>query len=98
MSRLVSQTAASALKENCRFNTNGWIQTGTTPAHAIALAPLPLQGPRLIYIGYVRPFDTEYENRVEMFNEIMNLMVLYLLICFTDFVPDLSMRFLIGYV
>ena len=52
----------------------------------------------LIYIGYMRPFETEYENKVEMFNELMNLMVLYLLICFTDFVPDLSMRFLIGYV
>ena len=28
----------------------------------------------------------------------MNLSVLYLLVCFTDFVPDISIRFLIGYV
>ena len=28
----------------------------------------------------------------------MNLSILYLLICFTDFVPDIGVRFMVGYV
>ena len=37
-------------------------------------------------------------NTIEYFNEAMIMMVMYCLICFTDFVPDLETRSLMGYV
>ena len=50
----------------------------------------------IIYVGLVWPFDTGYGNLIEIFNEIMNLIMLYHMITFSPFVPDPAIRYLMG--
>ena len=42
----------------------------------------------LIYIGYVRPYVTPVQNRVELLNETLILINTYFMIIYSDFVLD----------
>ena len=51
----------------------------------------------VIIIGNVRPFTDPKKSRFEFFNEIMIMLVMYHIICFSPFVPSLETKFLLGY-
>ena len=54
---------------------------------------------QIINIGYLRPFNGGMPaNRLETFNEVLLLLIMYTMMCFTDFVPDLETQYSIGYV
>ena len=42
----------------------------------------------VIFIMWYKPMRSNRANRVEVFNECTILLLNYLLMCFTDFVPD----------
>lgn len=45
----------------------------------------------IVNVAYVRPFSGgALASRMEMFNEIVLVFIMYTMICFTDFVPDLE--------
>jgi hypothetical protein len=48
------------------------------------------------YVGYF-PFQDLSSNRLELFNEMFNLYSNYSLIVFTDFVPDVELRYKMGF-
>jgi hypothetical protein len=52
----------------------------------------------LVYIGYTRPFEDEAINNTEIFNEICILGVSYSMYLFTDFVPNASAQYTIGFI
>ena len=52
----------------------------------------------VIIIGNARPYQWQSKRSLEYFNEIILMIVLYTFICFSPFVPDIEMRFAIGYV
>ena len=52
----------------------------------------------VIIIGNVRPFHTNGRSKKELFNEIVLMFVMYTIICFSPFVPDVTVRFYIGYI
>ena len=35
---------------------------------------------------------------MEMFNECMLLLIMYTMMCFTDFIPDVQMQYKVGYI
>ncbi len=35
---------------------------------------------------------------IEIFNEIVLMIIMYTIICFSEFVPDVEIRFAIGYI
>ena len=41
-----------------------------------------------ILTGEVNAYEDPRQNRLEFFNETMIMMVMYCMICFTDFLPD----------
>ena len=43
------------------------------------------------------PFETYFAAKIEVFNECTNILLLYGLMMFTDFVPDAQMRFNLGF-
>ncbi len=49
------------------------------------------------YILYFYPMEDLFTNRIEIFSEITNLFLMYHVLCFTDFVYDPEMRYMIGY-
>ena len=51
----------------------------------------------LIFLGWVRPFDSNFANNMELFNECITLVTLYILMCFSDFVIDPEARSTCGY-
>ena len=54
---------------------------------------------QIIMIGHVKPFTGGVpQNRLEIFNECMLMLVMYTFMCFTDFVPDLETQYQVGYV
>ena len=54
---------------------------------------------QIILIGYVKPFAGGVKaNTLEMFNECVLLLIMYTMICFTDLVPTIEIRFGVGYV
>ena len=54
---------------------------------------------QIININYLRPFSGGTPaNRLETFNEVLLLLIMYTMMCFTDFVPDLETQYGIGYV
>ena len=54
---------------------------------------------QIIMIGHVKPFTGGLpQNRLEIFNECMLMLVMYTFICFTDFVPNLETQYQVGYV
>ena len=52
----------------------------------------------VILIGNVKPYGERAKRRKEMFNETILMFVMYTIICFSPFVPDVSVRFFIGYI
>jgi len=52
---------------------------------------------QVILLGRVAPFKNRFSNHYEMFSETIVMMVMYHLVCFTPFVPDLEVRFMLGY-
>ena len=54
---------------------------------------------QIININYLRPFSGGTPaNRLETFNEVLLLLIMYTMMCFTDFVADLETQYSIGYV
>lgn len=51
----------------------------------------------VMLIGGVEALHTPERRRWEFFNEIIIMMVLYTMICFSPFVPDLSARYQVGW-
>ena len=50
----------------------------------------------LIIVGQTEPLLTRKDNKMEFFNETMIMFVMYIMICFTDFMPDLETREVLG--
>jgi len=69
----------------------------TTVIWQIALMTLNVVA-QVIIIGRVQPFLTRSEVRYELFSETILMLVMYHMICFTPFVPDLEVRFQLGYL
>ena len=51
----------------------------------------------LILIGWVRPLDSNFANNMELFNECISMVTLYMLMCFSDFVKEPEARSTCGY-
>ena len=51
-----------------------------------------------IIIGNVAPFKLHSKNKTELFNEVILMFVMYTIICFSPFVPDLEVKHGIGYL
>lgn len=43
-----------------------------------------------MYIGIVRPLESRFQNRNELFNEWVNMMATYNFFVFTDFVDNME--------
>lgn len=72
------------------YNTNITVQMFVMTFSIIA---------QIIVIGYIKPFaGGVMANALEMFNECVLLLIMYTIICFTDFVPTIEIRFRIGYL
>ena len=52
----------------------------------------------MIYVGYFRPFEIPFNNKMELFNESVTIVCTYGLICFSAFVSDARTRYLCGWV
>ncbi len=52
----------------------------------------------MIVAGSTRAHETKRANDMEYFNEVMILMVLYNIMCFTDFQPNEEIQYQQGYV
>ena len=70
--------------------------------HNIVVQMYAMTGSAIIQIiitGYVKPFSGgRFVNNMEVFNECMLLLIMYTMLCFTDFVPDVKMQYNVGYV
>ena len=51
----------------------------------------------LCYLVKFKPFDDERVNKLEVMNECTNFVMLYHVMCFTDFVPEAEDRYYIGW-
>lgn len=51
----------------------------------------------IIYLGHTSPFDSPFSTKMEIFNECTNILLIYHMMCFTDFVADPNRRYVIGY-
>jgi len=49
------------------------------------------------YLIYFHPMEDNFTNAMEIFAEITNLVLMYHVLLFTDFVPDVTIRYMIGY-
>ena len=47
----------------------------------------------VIILGYTHPLESQYANRVEMYDSVTVLLLSYCLFCFTEFVPDPNIRY-----
>ena len=52
----------------------------------------------LCVMEYTYPFKTKNERRMELFNEVILVCVLYTMMCFTQFVPEVETKEKVGYV
>ena len=50
----------------------------------------------IILVGWYRPLESDFSNNMEIFNEMITLQVLYLMMCFSDFVLDPEIRSFCG--
>ena len=50
------------------------------------------------YLIYFYPMENVFQNRIEIFGEMINLILLYHVLLFTDFVYDPEIRYSIGYL
>ena len=51
----------------------------------------------MIILGRVGPFVEKRKTSFELFSEVSLMLVMYHMICFTPFVPDVQVRFYLGY-
>ena len=51
----------------------------------------------LMYTGYVKPFQKPLHNRLEISNETLILFNSYFMIIFSNFVPDVEVRYKMGW-
>lgn len=51
----------------------------------------------IIFIGYEKPKETRILNRIEKVNEALTISCLYSVMLFTDFQPDIALRYQVGY-
>ena len=49
------------------------------------------------YLLHFKPHCSFYSTIVEIFNEVINLILMYHILCFTFFVPEANIRYLVGY-
>ena len=49
------------------------------------------------YLVYFYPMESIFNNRMEIFGEIINNLLMYHVLLFTDFVQDVELRYAIGY-
>ena len=47
----------------------------------------------IFYIGFVKPWDNPFQNKLELFNEFSTMIIVYHLACFTDFYQDIEFRY-----
>ena len=52
----------------------------------------------VIIIGNVRPYKLSHKRKFETLNEVLLMFVMYTIICFSPLVPDVRVRFSIGYI
>lgn len=51
----------------------------------------------LIYQGYSAPFNSRFKNRLELFNELTVVVCSLHMMTFTDWIPDYSTQYLMGW-
>ena len=51
-----------------------------------------------IYVAEVRPFEDEFLNKMELFNEIVNIMCVNLVFCFSDVITDAEQKLSAGFI
>ena len=51
-----------------------------------------------IILGFTKPFNDPFTHKMEYFNEIVLLLTLYCMMCFSDFVPKVETQFEIGWL
>ena len=71
------------------FDDFVWLQIATQYACCVLM---------IIYYGYVWPFENHTVTKLEILNEVLTLFLCYFMLCFTDWVPDSSMRYYIGWL
>ena len=52
----------------------------------------------VIYLVWFKPMEAPLANKIEVMNECTIIVLLYGLMCFTDFVPNPETRSSVGYV
>ena len=52
----------------------------------------------VIYFGYVWPFESHSLTKIEIFNELASILLCYMMLCFTDWIPTAQMRYTLGWV
>lgn len=51
----------------------------------------------LMYIGIIKPLERRFQNRLELFNEWLNMMATYNFFVFTDFVDSKETQYNVGW-
>ena len=50
-----------------------------------------------IMLGIIKPFNLPHNNLMEIANETLIILILYTMMCFSDWVPDIQTRTYVGY-
>ena len=50
----------------------------------------------VIYLIYFEPMESKFSNRMETFNECTCVLLMYHIMCFSDFVPEAETRSSLG--
>lgn len=50
----------------------------------------------IVCVGHLRPFESLTQVYIELYNEFSTLILVYHLMCFTNFVPDVDTREVVG--
>ena len=51
----------------------------------------------IIFVYINRPFEEDIANKLDMFNEVTTVVLLYMIYNFSDLIPDEENRYLVGY-
>ena len=52
----------------------------------------------VILLGWFQPLDSTFANRMELLNELTTMCILYMVMCFSDFVGDPATRHMCGFI
>jgi hypothetical protein len=52
----------------------------------------------VILMGHIYPFETQFRHRLEMFNEVCLMFVIYAIICFSPFVTSYQRKHEMGFI